>query len=824
MVTAMLPFPTSSVGSLLPATTRLTRGFSLLLLAAALVATGCAQLVEPGTNSGPPYERVSLDIVPLPASIQATDGRSAYLGKETAIHWEAGLAEAEASKLEAYLEAGTGWDLRMSQGAAADGAIALALRPELEAELGPDSYRLVVRGAQITIHGATPAGLSYGVQTLKQMLPAQFASPLHSEHFPGAYFPYEELTIEDAPRFSWRGMMLDTGRYLYSVDDIKSFLDTMAFYKFNVLHLHLTEDQGWRMEIKAFPKLTEVGSMRASTPVVGDRRTLDGKPYGGFYTQDDLREIVAYAADLHIDVMPEIELPGHSSAAIASYPELGNPEFRDDVEVGTYWGVHKNTLSPSQYTLDFYEQVFDEVMEIFPFGFIHIGADEAPKFQWENSAFAQERIKELGLKDEHELQAWFVAHFERYFSERGRRLVGWDEIQEGGLPSGATMMVWRGWHFGVEAARAGHDIIMAPTSHTYFDYYQAGPGGEPEAIGGMLPLEKVYSFEPLPPELTAEEAKHVLGAQAQLWSEYLPNWKQVEYMAFPRMLALAEVVWSPKDQRDFSSFQSRAFRQFDLLDALGVNYRIPAPALDSGAVFFTDAVEVPVPQQFEGGLTAPDVHAVWLVYTTDGSEPTVDSPRFHSAQTFHETTTLRMSLLRNRERVGLSSTVQLTKVAPGEHSELGLDGLKPGLERVYFYGGKFSGPLLGLAHFQGVFANENPGGWKQGATSAIADKELEGLEQYQRLACFFTGAIQIKEPGRYTFRLASDDGSRLSIGGFEVIENDGEHGVIERSASVVLTPGIYPVDLQYFNAGGAGSLEFAIEGPGDVQLLHLPND
>ncbi|MFT4710865.1 MAG: hexosaminidase, partial [Planctomycetota bacterium] len=478
MVTAMLPFPTSSVGSLLPATTRLTRGFSLLLFAAALVATGCAQLVEPGTNSGPPYERVSLDIVPLPASIQATDGRSAYLGKETAIHWEAGLAEAEASKLEAYLEAGTGWDLRMSQGAAADGAIALALRPELEAELGPDSYRLVVRGAQITIHGATPAGLSYGVQTLKQILPAQFASPLHSEHYPGAYFPYEELTIEDAPRFSWRGMMLDTGRYLYSVDDIKSFLDTMAFYKFNVLHLHLTEDQGWRMEIKAFPKLTEVGSMRASTPVVGDRRTLDGKPYGGFYTQDDLREIVAYAADLHIDVMPEIELPGHSSAAIASYPELGNPEFRDDVEVGTYWGVHKNTLSPSQYTLDFYEQVFDEVMEIFPFGFIHIGADEAPKFQWENSAFAQERIKELGLKDEHELQAWFVAHFERYFSERGRRLVGWDEIQEGGLPSGATMMVWRGWHFGVEAARAGHDIIMAPTSHTYFDYYQAGPGGE----------------------------------------------------------------------------------------------------------------------------------------------------------------------------------------------------------------------------------------------------------------------------------------------------------------------------------------------------------
>ena len=796
------------------------RSLRLVSLAAVLLTTSCAQLTEPGTNSGPPFERVSLDIVPLPASIQATEGRSVYLGKDTKILWEAGLAEAEARKLEAYLEAGTGWDLNLTQGAAANSAISLALRPELEAELGADSYRLAVRGDQITIHGASPAGLSHGVQTLKQMLPAQFASPTHWEYFPGAYFPYDELTIEDAPRFSWRGMMLDTGRYLYSVEDIKSFLDTMAFYKFNVLHLHLTEDQGWRIEIKAFPKLTEIGSMRASTPVVGDRRTLDGKPYGGFYTQDDLREIVAYAAALHIDVMPEIELPGHSSAAIASYPELGNPEFRDDVEVGTYWGVHRNTLSPSQYTLDFYEQVFDEVMEIFPFGFIHIGADEAPKYQWENSAFAQQRIQELGLKDEHELQAWFVAHFEKYFSDRGRRLVGWDEIQEGGLPSGATMMVWRGWHFGVEAARAGHDIIMAPTSHTYFDYYQAGPGGEPEAIGGMLPLEKVYSFEPLPPELTAEETKHVLGAQAQLWSEYLPNWKQVEYMAFPRMLALAEVVWSPKEKRDFGSFQSRAFRQFDLLDALGVGYRIPAPTFEPSAVFFTDGVEVPVPREFDGGLLTPDVHQVWIVFTTDGSEPTADSRRFHSTQTFRETTTLRMALLRNRERVGPSSTLQLTKMDQGQLPELAAADLRPGLERAYFYGGQFQGSLRGQAHFEAELAAGNTTGWTQGATSVVDAPGLLGIEEFKRLACFFTGAIQIEEPGRYTFTLASDDGSRLSLSGFEVIDNDGEHAVVERSASVVLTPGIYPIELQYFNAGGPGSLEVKMEGPAEVKLLH----
>ena len=798
-----------------------TRSVSYLFLTAAFLTTGCAQLRDPGTNSGPPYERVSLDIVPQPASIQSKEGRSVYLGKDTTILWEAGLAEGEAGKLEAYLEAGTGWDLDTRQGAAAGGAIALALRPELEAELGTDSYRLDVRGDQVQIHGATAAGLLYGVQTLKQMLPAQFASPTHSEHFHGAYFPYDELTIEDAPRFAWRGMMLDTGRYLYSVEDIKSFLDTMAFYKFNVLHLHLTEDQGWRIEIKAFPKLTEVGSMRASTPVVGDRRTLDGKPYGGFYTQDDLREIVAYAAALHIDVMPEIELPGHSSAAIASYPELGNPEYRDQVEVGTYWGVHRNTLSPSQYTLDFYEQVFDEVMEIFPFGFIHIGADEAPKFQWENSAFAQQRIQELGLKDEHELQAWFVAHFERYFSDRGRRLVGWDEIQEGGLPSGATMMVWRGWHFGVEAARAGHDIIMAPTSHTYFDYYQAGPGGEPEAIGGMLPLEKVYSFEPLPPELTADETKHVLGAQAQLWSEYLPNWEQVEYMAFPRMLALSEVVWSSRQERDYGAFQSRVFRQFDLLDALGVGYRIPAPTLEHSAVFFTDEVVVPVPQTFDGGLTTSDVHQVWIVHTTDGSEPTADSPRYHSAQTFRETTTLRMALLRNRKRVGPSSTLQVIKMDQDQLPELAAPGLQPGLKRTYFYGGQLRGALRGQAHFEAELAAGSAKGWTQGANSVVEAIGLEGLEQFKRVICFYSGAIQIEESGRYTFTLASDDGSRLSIGGVEVIDNDGEHAVVERSASVVLTPGIYPIEVQYFNAGGPGSLAATIQGPAGVDLLYL---
>ena len=526
--------------------------------------------------------RAGACIVPHPAALtrttQADESETFVLDSSTRISFAKdakGIAAKEAARLASDLAAATGWQLEAVEARGAANAIHFALDSSFEVSASREAYRLEITGSHILLEGADGAGLFYAGKTLRQMLPPRLSASVQDQELENASVVLSPIAIEDTPRFRWRGMHLDVGRYLYDIKDIKRLLDAMAYYKFNVFHWHLTEDQGWRIEIKKYPRLTEVGAYRKSTPVRGDRTKDDGVRYGGYYTQDQIREVVQYAADRFIDVMPEIELPGHSTAAIAAYPQLGNPEFVEGIEVGYRWGVHPNTLNPQPETLAFYEDVFDEVLELFPFEFIHIGGDEAPKTQWQESAAAQARMRELGLANEEELQAWFVAHFEQYLAARGRRLVGWDEIHEGGLPAGATMMVWRGLEHGVEAARNGHDIIMAPTTHTYFDYYQGEPAEEPEAIAGFLPLEKVYSFEPIPEELTELEAQHVLGAQGQLWTEYMPDFAQVEYMAFPRLLALSEVLWTPKADRRWPRFLGCVTEQLEHLEARGIRYRRP---------------------------------------------------------------------------------------------------------------------------------------------------------------------------------------------------------------------------------------------------------
>ena len=350
------------------------------------------------------------------------------------------------------------------------------------------------------------------------------------------------------------------------------FIDSMAMLKLNVLQFHFTDDQGWRVEVKKYPKLTEIGSRRKET-IVGNHRDstkYDGIPHAGYYTQADLREIVAYAAERFINVVPEIEMPGHAQAAIAAYPELGNTG--EKLEVRTTWGVNKNVFNANESTILFLQDVLKEMMAIFPSKFIHVGGDEVPKDQWKASAEAQARMKALGLKNEEELQSYFIRRMDQFLTANGRRLVGWDEILEGGLAPGATVMSWRGIEGGIAAARAGHDVVMAPTTYTYFDYYQA-KAGEPLALGGFLPLDKVYEFEPIPPELTTEEGRRVLGAQGQLWTEYISTPEYLEYMTFPRMSALAEVVWTPKARKDYSLFLARIRVQEERLRARGVNYR-----------------------------------------------------------------------------------------------------------------------------------------------------------------------------------------------------------------------------------------------------------
>jgi len=452
-------------------------------------------------------------------------------------------------------------------------AIILAINPELE-PLGEEGYTLSVTTDSVHLQSAGTAGLFYAAQSLRQLLPPAIFREAPANDIDWVIRCVE---IEDYPRFGWRGLMIDCGRFFMPKQAIKKIINLLALHKMNVLHWHLTDDQGWRIEIRKYPRLTEVGAWRKETlvghldwPVIAAKLKFDGKPHSGFYSQDDIREVVAYAKERHVSVLPEIEMPGHSEAAVAAYPELGNTGKQ--IEVNTTWGIHENIYNPNESTILFLQDVLAEVLELFPSPFIHVGGDEAPKKQWKASPAAQARMKELGLRNEEELQSYFIRRMDAYLTEHGRRLIGWDEILEGGLAPNATVMSWRGEKGGIAAAHVGHDVVMAPNTYTYFDYHQSLSHKEPLAIGGYLPLRKVYLYEPIPKGLTAEEATHVLGAQGQLWTEYIPDLEHLEYMAFPRACALAEVVWTPAENKDYADFKERLATHQKRLKELKVNY------------------------------------------------------------------------------------------------------------------------------------------------------------------------------------------------------------------------------------------------------------
>lgn len=470
-------------------------------------------------------------------------------------------------RLRCYLSPATGYLFPISNQQRSN-AIVLKLDATLKS-LGPEGYHMAVTAKSVEISAFQPNGLLYGAQTLRQLLPAAIfrQAPVR-----GVVFEVPALEIEDYPRFQWRGGHLDVGRHFMPKEFVLKYIDLLALHKMNVFHFHLTEDQGWRIEIRKYPKLTEVSAWRKDSMLTPRPPTFEGRPHGGFYTQEELREIVAYAQERFVTVVPEIEMPGHAQAAIASYPGLGNTA--DPVEVWTSWGVSENIYNVAGSTISFLQDVLAEVLDIFPGPFIHIGGDEVPKKQWKESRQAQERMKELGLQSEEELQSWFIKQADDFLTARGRRLVGWDEILEGGLAPGATVMSWRGEKGGIEAARLGHDVVMTPTDFTYFDYYQSqNKETEPPAGGGVVTLEKVYGYDPLPAALSADEARHVLGAQFQVWTEYIPTPKHAEYMAYPRACALSEVVWSPKGERDFDRFLGRLAVHLERLKILDVNYR-----------------------------------------------------------------------------------------------------------------------------------------------------------------------------------------------------------------------------------------------------------
>jgi hexosaminidase len=541
-------------------------GAVILLVAASSTSFKAAQTTPPATASQLP----AIAILPQPASLTQQPGVFT-LKRDTTIATNVD-AQNVGALLAQSLNTATKFGLRARSGTSAPDKNAIVITTDrTQMQLGEEGYQLEVTPDRVMIRSFSPQGAFYGTQTLRQLLPPQIFS---QEPVTGSVnWTIPCLKIEDMPRFAWRGLMIDTARRFVPKAELMKFIDLLALHKMNTLQLHLTDDQGWRIEIKKYPKLTAIGSARKETRVGHESKStlFDGTPAGGFYTQGDIRELVNYAKARFVTIVPEIELPGHAQAAIAAYPELGCTT--DTIEVSTHWGVHTRLLNPNDATITFLQDVLTEVIALFPSRYVHIGGDEVVKDEWRANPGVQARIKELKLADESQLQIWFVRQMDTFLTQRGRRLVGWDEILQEGLAPGAVVMSWRGTDGGTAAAKAGHDVVMAPNSFVYFDHYQSKSPTEPLAIGGFSPLDKVYSFEPVPAGLTNDEARHILGAQGELWTEYIPNPQHLEYMAFPRAAALAEVAWSLPDRRNFDNFHTRLQTHEQRLKALGVNSR-----------------------------------------------------------------------------------------------------------------------------------------------------------------------------------------------------------------------------------------------------------
>lgn len=502
------------------------------------------------------------NVVPLPKSVVMAKGLPFNLTNATTIVYEGTNPEMKrnARFLSEYIQQASGiktavLDKRDKKAA----AIVLTIDPKVT---GAEAYRLSVNNKQVTIAASTPAGVFYGIQTLRKSLPVQTT---------GEAITLPAVTVADAPRFGYRGMMLDCARHFFPLSFVKKFIDILAMHNMNVFHWHLTEDQGWRLEIKSHPELTAKSSMRSGT-VIGHNATVDDSiPHGGFYTQQEAREIVEYARQRHITVIPEIDMPGHMLAALAAYPELGCTG--GPYEVGHRWGVYKDVLClGKESTYKFVQDVIDEVVEIFPAKYFHIGGDESPTVMWEKCPKCLQKAKDENTDIKH-LQQYFTNRVEKYLNGKGKSIIGWDEILEGKINQSATIMSWRGVEPGLKAAKQGHDVIMTPSSHVYFDHYQAkDTKHEPDAIGGCSPVDKVYSYEPLPDTLSAEAKNRIKGVQANLWTEYIPFTTQAEYMVLPRMAALAEVQWTPVAKKNFDDFSKRALRLSDLYDRYGYQY------------------------------------------------------------------------------------------------------------------------------------------------------------------------------------------------------------------------------------------------------------
>lgn len=730
----------------------------------------------------------NLGIIPAPKSIQLQEGQFIF-SREYAIEFETAEDYKIAMLFHDYMKSVHSLDIPVGKNfiKAPSGVIRFS-SAEYKGS-NPEGYTLTVSPYQIDVNGKG-AGLFYGLQTLIQLFPAE------KEAAP----KLNCVKIEDEPRYKYRGMHLDVARHMFPVSFIKKYIDLLAQYKLNTFHWHLTDDQGWRLEIKKYPKLTQVGGYRDQT-LIGhfhDRfpQRFDGTQYGGFYTQDDVKEVVTYATSKFITVIPEIEMPGHSLAALSAYPELACGSKPGPFKVSEKWGIFPDIYCAGKdETFKFLEDVLDEVITLFPSTYIHIGGDEAPKTQWKTCKYCQKRIRENHLKDEHELQSYFIQRIEKHVNSKGRQIIGWDEILQGGLAPNATVMSWQGVEGGIAAAKQKHNAIMTPGSVMYFDHYQGNPVQEPLAIHGQSTPEKVYNYNPTPADLPADVQKYIIGVQANVWTEYMAEPAKVEYMILPRMYALAEIAWTFPERKNLTNFiEQRMPKHLGLLDQTNTLYRVPTAfgAKDTTMLGSEFTIDLKVP-----------VNGARIFYSIDGYTPRETDLVYEKP--------LQIRVPENDQRIlktivitpsGKRSAVTTTILS--NTSPLPATTALPQIPGLKYY------------YIPGIFAStsetDTARAMEKGITQTLNLSKFRNKSR--TYGAVFSGYIQITEDGSYRFTTTSDDGSVLSIDDQPVVSNDGKHTGYELTGAVNLQKGFHKFEIRYFQQGGQSDLRVYMAGPG----------
>lgn len=623
--------------------------FNKVLVLALIVITASCQI----SKESKIFTEKDITIIPKPVQLHLEQGNFQFSKKTQFVITDASQNEL-VSVLRDKFKKAAGWTLEGIEKAPKKDFVQLLIDEKLEDE----AYKLKVDSDKVIITSKGNSGFVYGLETLRQLLPETIESP---ELVSDVEWLIPNLTIEDHPRFKYRGLMLDVSRHFFEIEYLKKTIDRLALLKMNVLHLHLVDDQGWRIEIKKYPKLTEVGAWRVDQ----EDKHWDGRyttspdekgTYGGFYTQAELKDLVAYAATRNVEIIPEIEMPAHVSSAVASYPELSCHVKPIGVPSGGLWPITDIYCAGKEHTFEFLENVLLEVMEIFPSKYIHVGGDEATKTNWSKCSHCKKRMKTEGLENVEELQSYFIKRMERFINTNGKQLIGWDEILEGGIAPEATVMSWRGVKGGVEAAEQGHDVIMTPGSHCYFDHFQGPQNEEPLAWGGYTPLSKVYTFDPIVDTMTAAEAKHVLGGQANLWAEQIKTESHSEYMIFPRLVALSETLWSPKESRNWEDFSSRIVSMFKRFDYLDINYAKSAYLVMEDVQIDMDTKEVSV--NLKNEFTDADIR-----YTLNENNLSNNPIKYTDTLKINKTTEIHASLFKDDKPVGVpfNTTIEFHK-------------------------------------------------------------------------------------------------------------------------------------------------------------------